>query len=142
MLLQLQWLNFIRYNRKTNVKLEKDKQSMHHTNGVGLPSVNTLNNSWCVVMKSQAPLEASLMSRGEERWRLPHSQRNINRLCSSSYLQTTPPSITHNHITEKQTFSCTFVDLKIVCLHFIVRHLIQRKKLGNCNTVGGKSPFK
>lgn len=65
---------------ETNVKLEKDKQSMHHTNGVGLPSVNTLNNSWCVVMKSQAPLEASLMSRGEERWRLPHSQRNINWL--------------------------------------------------------------
>ncbi len=77
---------------------------------------------WCVVWKHQIPLEPWLM-----RW-LPHSQMNINRqtfaappIWPSSPANYTSPIMYNARTRPSDAPLC----IKIVCLHFVVRHLIQ-----------------
>lgn len=107
---QLKWLNFIRCSRKTyrktNAKLEKDKQSMYSKNWAGLPLESTLvcGLETSDSSRSLADEETSGGYFLTARWTL--TGRRLQLLLSDHPLK---PHLSHHVQCKKHTFWCTFV---------------------------------
>lgn len=107
---QLKWLNFIRCSRKTyrktNAKLEKDKQSMYSKNRAGLPLESTLvcGLETSDSSRSLADEETSGGYFLTARWTL--TGRRLQLLLSDHPLK---PHLSHHVQCKKHTFWCTFV---------------------------------